>query len=249
MPAPVITPSVVESSVSFVSPLSTMNCAKRALTTAVPSFRPLLKARVLNALFKADAPVAFSFTPTFLRRRFSAGRVALALERSRLMIVARLVPTRAEIVACEPVTRMRKFLSATFVWPLVSRRPPEWLIRAPSVSFGSTDPLVIGNTTAPAATFEPLAGAILMPRPLSAPPAFLPRVSRVSPAFFRATVLELSAADAVPASASVTAPAAASEPSAERGRFSLAALRRAGGGAHGAPLCGRSTNIGQAMDS
>ena len=38
----------------------------------------------------------------------------------------------------------------------------------------------------------------------------------MSPAFFRATVLEVSAADAVVASASVTAPATASEPSAER---------------------------------
>ena len=150
---------------SFVSPLSTMNSAKRALTTAVPSFRPLLKALVLNALFSADAPVPFSFTPTFLRRRFSAGRVALAFARSRLMIVARVVPTLAEIVACELVTRMRRFLSATVVRPLVSRRPPEWLISAPSVSFGSTDPLVIGNTTAPAATFDGFTGATLMPRP------------------------------------------------------------------------------------
>ena len=110
------------------------------------------------------------------------------------MIVARVVPTPAEIVACELVTRMRKFLSATVVWPLVSRRPPEWLISAPSVSFGSTDPLVIGNTTAPAATFDGFTGATLMPRLLSAAPAFLSSVSRVSPAFFSATVLVLSAA-------------------------------------------------------
>src|SRR4051795_2945263 len=193
-----------------------MNCAKRALTTAVPSFRPLLKALVLNALFSAEAPVAFSLTPTFLRRRFSAGRVALAFARSRLMIVARVVPTAAEIVACEPVTRMRKFLSATVVRPFLRRRPPEWLISAPSASLGSTEPLVIGNTTAPPATFDGLTGATPMPRILRAAPAFLSRVSRVSPPFFSATVLEVSAADAVVASATVRAAAAASEPSAGR---------------------------------
>ena len=122
------------------------------------------------------------------------------------MIVARVLPTLAEIVACELVTRMRKFRSATVVWPFVSRRPPEWLISAPSESFGSTDPLVIGNTTAPAATFDGLTGAILMPRRLSAAPAFSSRVSRVSPALLRAAVLDVSApAAAGPNAATATA--------------------------------------------
>ena len=137
------------------------------------------------------------------------------------MIVARVVPTAAEIVACEPVTRMRRFRSATVVAPLVSRRPPEWLISAPSESFGSTDPLVIGNTTAPAATFDGFAGATLMPSALSAAPVFLSRVSRVSPAFFRAAVLDTSAAAAAgraPAGAATSARAAtpATSPAAPR---------------------------------
>ena len=87
---------------------------------------------------------------------------------------------------------------------------------APSTSFGSTRPLVIGNTTAPDATRDGLTGVTAMPRFLSLLPVFWSSLSRVSPAFFKAAVFDTSAASVAGASASATAAATAIDPSAER---------------------------------